>query len=610
MRARRTEQRSLYDSAYPDHDTGRALAAMSDLLDEHPEFLEWIAADVDRGGPSSRGRAGLPCEVVLRCGILKHLRRMDHRDLEFALLDSDSARRFARVDPLGPPKRSALQRCIAAVRPATWEEINRALMGAARRDGIEEGRRVRIDSTVTETDIIEPSDSQLLYDAVRVLSRLLVRGREKLGSDVFPFDDHRRLAKRRKWKIPKALRRPPRPAPRTREDRARAAPLPAPQGPRPAPPRRDRRGHQLQGAARSRPLPRPAPRLRPVDPGRPDGADQRADWIGQVLHRVRARPPGLPHRHLDALLPRLPPPRRTLPRTGRRVVSQGRPAARPDLAPRPRRLGARLALGTGTPRPPRGPRRPLRAARHDPGQPGPRRALARGRRRSHLRRRHPRQTGQQRLPHRPQRRLDETALRLDEGARGRPRRRLMHRRAGRGTPPRRLSPAIAGGDGRKDGSERPVWPPGRPRGRSGSVRIRSIRAKPPVSRAKPDSQSAVKALRTPPPYLHPSRKPPRARPPSTPDHRRALDEDPLEPLDFNPATRSPSTAAEPTVHQGHRNPPESAIGLAEQAIGISGMRTQADAEQPYRRYPGLIKARPRLPPSNPWTSRIALIKNR
>ncbi len=102
------------------------------------------------------------------------------------------------------PKRSALQRCIAAVRPATWEEINRVLLGTARRDGIEEGRRVRIDSTVTETHILEPSDSQLLYDAVRVLSRLLVRGREKLGPGVFPFHDHRRLAKRRKWKIPKA----------------------------------------------------------------------------------------------------------------------------------------------------------------------------------------------------------------------------------------------------------------------------------------------------------------------------------------------------------------------------------------------------------------------
>ena len=53
---------------------------------------------------------------------------------------------------------------------------------------------MRIDSTVTETNILDPSDSQLLYDAVRVLSRLLARAREKLGPDAFPFHDHRRAA--------------------------------------------------------------------------------------------------------------------------------------------------------------------------------------------------------------------------------------------------------------------------------------------------------------------------------------------------------------------------------------------------------------------------------
>jgi len=202
MRAKRAPQRSLFDAGYPDHDMGRALALISRLLDEHPEFLEWIAADVDRGVVSTVGRRGLPCEVILRCGILKHLWQSDYRELEFALVDSASARRFTRVDPLRPPKRSALQRCIGAVRAEVWERINRVLLGRARDDGIEAGRKVRVDSTVTETHILDPSNSQLLYDAVRVLSRLLARGREKLGPDAFPFHDHCRAAKRRKWKIP------------------------------------------------------------------------------------------------------------------------------------------------------------------------------------------------------------------------------------------------------------------------------------------------------------------------------------------------------------------------------------------------------------------------
>ena len=61
IRARRMEQRSIIDSAYADHDTGRALAAIADLLDEHPEFLDRIARDLDRGGPSPRGRARSFC---------------------------------------------------------------------------------------------------------------------------------------------------------------------------------------------------------------------------------------------------------------------------------------------------------------------------------------------------------------------------------------------------------------------------------------------------------------------------------------------------------------------------------------------------------------------
>ena len=73
-----------------------------------------------------------------------------------------------------------------------------------------------------------------------------------------------------------------------------------------------------------------------------------------------ARPSGLPPRHLHSRLPRLPPPRRTRPRPGRRVVSKAHPAARQNVAPHPRR--------------------PLRPPRHAARQPGPRRPLARRRR--------------------------------------------------------------------------------------------------------------------------------------------------------------------------------------------------------------------------------------
>ena len=153
----------------------------------------------DRGRRA--GRRGLSCETALRCGVLKHLRRETYRGLEFIPRDSLSARRFARVEAGRLPRKSALQSTIGSIRAETWERINRRLLSAARDEKVELGDQVRVDSTVTHTHILEPSDSQLLRDGVRVLTRLLAAARDELGADAVAFHDHRRAAKRRALEI-------------------------------------------------------------------------------------------------------------------------------------------------------------------------------------------------------------------------------------------------------------------------------------------------------------------------------------------------------------------------------------------------------------------------
>ena len=194
MRQKRTAQQSLFDPEPVHHPVADALEAISAWLDAHPELLDAIAADL---GAAARGRAGLSCETVLRCAVLKHLRQETWRGLEFTLRDSASARRFVRADPVRLPKKSALQATVGAVRPDTWEQVNRCLLRAARDSGVETGARMRVDSTVTETHILAPADSRLLYDGVRVLTRLLEEARRQLGADAIAFHDHRRAAKRR-----------------------------------------------------------------------------------------------------------------------------------------------------------------------------------------------------------------------------------------------------------------------------------------------------------------------------------------------------------------------------------------------------------------------------
>ena len=90
-----------------------------------------------------------------------------------------------------------LQATVGAIGAATWEAINRTLLEVARASGVEMGKAVRVDSTVTETHILAPSDSRLLFDGVRVLTRLLRKARDELGAAAIDFHDHRRAAKRR-----------------------------------------------------------------------------------------------------------------------------------------------------------------------------------------------------------------------------------------------------------------------------------------------------------------------------------------------------------------------------------------------------------------------------
>ena len=122
-----------------------------------------------------------------------------YRELEFALLDSASMQRFARVDPFQVPKKSALQSAISAIDADAWRAINGVLLRDAKEQRIESGEQVRIDSTVTETHILEPRDSRLLYDGVRVLTRLLRQAQRRLPQ--VRLRDHRRAAKRRMMEV-------------------------------------------------------------------------------------------------------------------------------------------------------------------------------------------------------------------------------------------------------------------------------------------------------------------------------------------------------------------------------------------------------------------------
>jgi IS5 family transposase len=173
------------------------MAAMSRLLDEVPEIVDLVYRDLTAGTSSGAGRQGMTAEQVFRCAVLKHLHGFTYEELELFLQDSWSMRAFARLRPEQEPTDTTLQANIARIRPETWEAINGLLVKLAQEKAIEKGRKVRIDTTVVETDIHPPTDASLLWDGIRVLTRLLEEGQALRPAPRYRFANHLRVAKKR-----------------------------------------------------------------------------------------------------------------------------------------------------------------------------------------------------------------------------------------------------------------------------------------------------------------------------------------------------------------------------------------------------------------------------
>lgn len=196
MRQKLTRQMSIF-SVTMRHDIGKELAAFSEILDATPKMLDLVYADLTRVARKDTGREGMTAEQVLRCVALKQYRNLSYEELAFHLEDSKSFRAFARLEMGQYPSSSSLQENIKPLSEETWEAIHVCLMQYALEVGIESGRKVRIDSTVVESNIHDPSDSTLLWDGIRVITRWLEEGHALAPRPDYRYCDHCRVVKKR-----------------------------------------------------------------------------------------------------------------------------------------------------------------------------------------------------------------------------------------------------------------------------------------------------------------------------------------------------------------------------------------------------------------------------
>ena len=178
------------------------LQTISDFINEHAELIEAVRRDLERGlEKPETGRRGLTPNQVLRSLVLMRIKNWDYRELRERINDGYTLRNFTRFYSQPVPKHKAFNQAFNRLTPATLETVNEAVIQSAVDDGLEDGKKLRADTTVVETNIHWPTDATLLWDTVRVLIRLIARLREIVPSDVPRFPNRKRSARKRMQKL-------------------------------------------------------------------------------------------------------------------------------------------------------------------------------------------------------------------------------------------------------------------------------------------------------------------------------------------------------------------------------------------------------------------------
>jgi len=154
----------------------------------------------------SRGRRGAPAEMVLRLLVLKHVRNWSYDVLEREVRANLVYRDFARVGGGKMPDAKTMGRWGLAVGPEAIKQVHERMMTIAQDQGVVQGRRMRVDTTVVETNVHYPTDSSLLGDGVRVLIRTMKKITEITGQTGTRLRDRSRSVKLRMLDIARAAR--------------------------------------------------------------------------------------------------------------------------------------------------------------------------------------------------------------------------------------------------------------------------------------------------------------------------------------------------------------------------------------------------------------------
>src|SRR6266566_3028456 len=157
-----------------------------DRLLEDDQLYQQVRADLGKRYRFTlvHGRHSTPVEALLRMLICKHLYQWSYRETEERVGDSLVLRWFCRVYFQTVPDETTLLRWLPTLRPETLHALNDRVVQLAAQAKVSKGRKLRLDATCVASTIHHPTDSGLLVDSVRVLSRIVQRAKALVKDQV------------------------------------------------------------------------------------------------------------------------------------------------------------------------------------------------------------------------------------------------------------------------------------------------------------------------------------------------------------------------------------------------------------------------------------------
>ncbi|MBV9183226.1 MAG: ISNCY family transposase [Acidobacteria bacterium] len=154
----------------------------------------------------TRGRKATPAEVILRMLVLKHVRDWSFETLSREVRANLVYREFTRVGADKVPDEKTMGNLARQLGPELIQKMHARVVGIAIENEAVTGQKMRVDTTVVETNIHYPTDSTLLGDGVRVLTRLMKRVTAIAGQAGTKLRDRTRAVKLRVLGIARASR--------------------------------------------------------------------------------------------------------------------------------------------------------------------------------------------------------------------------------------------------------------------------------------------------------------------------------------------------------------------------------------------------------------------